>query len=88
MSTVPSRCSALAHSAQPLAVLADYEPAFHHYELLREALGRYRALAAQPAPAPLPSTGRPSVKPGEHYAAMPALRARGWRNSGISKDPR
>jgi murein L,D-transpeptidase YcbB/YkuD len=67
---------ALAHSAQPLAVLADYEPAFHHYELLREALARYRALAAQPAPALLPSSGRPSVKPGEHYAAMPALRER------------
>lgn len=67
---------ALAHSAQPLAVLADYEPAFHHYELLRSALGRYRALAAQPAPAPLPPSGRPSVKPGERYAAMPALRTR------------
>jgi len=67
---------ALAHSAQPLAVLADYEPAFHHYELLREALGRYRALAARPAPAPLPPSGRPSVKPGERYAGMPALRTR------------
>ncbi|HEY6126154.1 MAG TPA: hypothetical protein VIV63_15990, partial [Steroidobacteraceae bacterium] len=73
-STVAVR--ALAHSTQPLAVLADYEPAFHHYELLRDALARYRVLAAQPAPAPLPPSGRPSVKPGERYPAMPALRAR------------
>jgi hypothetical protein len=28
---------ALAHSAAPLAVLADYEPAYHHYDLLRAA---------------------------------------------------
>jgi murein L,D-transpeptidase YcbB/YkuD len=67
---------ALARSARPLEVLADYEPAFHHYDLLIDALRRYRALAEQPAPAPLPPSGRPSVKPGERYAAMSALRAR------------
>ena len=67
---------ALAQSGAPLAVLADYEPAFHHYELLRDALSRYRALAAAGDGAPLPASGRPSVKPGESYAGMPALRAR------------
>ena len=67
---------ALAASADPLAVLADYEPAFHHYDLLRAALQRYRALAAAGEPPPLPSSGRASVKPGEPYAGMTALRAR------------
>ncbi|MEJ0087114.1 MAG: L,D-transpeptidase family protein [Pseudomonadota bacterium] len=67
---------ALAASSEPLAVLADYEPAFHHYDLLRAALQRYRALAAAGEPSPLPSTGRASVKPGEPYAGMLALRAR------------
>ncbi|MEO8016516.1 MAG: L,D-transpeptidase family protein [Pseudomonadota bacterium] len=67
---------ALAQSQQPLAVLSDYEPAFHHYELLRAALARYRALAAQGDGAPLPPSGRPSVKPGEMYAGMTGLRAR------------
>lgn len=67
---------ALAQSQAPLAVLADYEPAFLHYELLRAALARYRALAAGPQPAPLPASGRPSVKPGESYVGMAGLRTR------------
>ena len=67
---------ALAASAAPLAVLADYEPAFHHYDLLRAALQRYRVLAAAGEPAPLPALGKPSVKPGEPYAGMTAVRAR------------
>jgi L,D-transpeptidase YcbB len=67
---------ALAQSQAPLEVLADYEPAFHHYDLLRVALSHYRALAAGPQPAPLPASGRPSVKPGESYAGMTSLRAR------------
>lgn len=67
---------ALAGSAQPLSVLADYEPAFHHYELLRAALAHYRALAARGEPAPLAPAARANVKPGETYADMPALRAR------------
>ena len=67
---------ALAQSHAPLEVLADYEPAFHHYDLLRAALSHYRALAAGPQPAPLPASGRPSVKPGESYAGMASLRAR------------
>jgi murein L,D-transpeptidase YcbB/YkuD len=67
---------ALAQSAAPLAVLADYQPAFQHYDLLLAALQRYRALAALPQPAPLPTAGRASVRPGEIYGAMAALRAR------------
>jgi len=67
---------ALAQSQSPLEVLADYEPAFHHYDLLRVALSHYRALAGGPQPAPLPASGRPSVRPGENYAGMASLRAR------------
>jgi murein L,D-transpeptidase YcbB/YkuD len=67
---------ALAHSAAPVAVLADYEPAFHHYDLLRAALQRYRTLAVAGEPAPLPALNRASMKPGESYAGMVALRAR------------
>ena len=67
---------ALAQSHAPLEVLADFEPAFHHYDLLRAALSHYRALAAGPQPAPLPAPDRPSVKPGESYAGMAGLRAR------------
>jgi murein L,D-transpeptidase YcbB/YkuD len=67
---------ALAASQAPLEVLADYEPAFHHYGLLIAALRHYRALAAQPQGAPLPAPGSPSIKPGQAYAGMPALRAR------------
>jgi murein L,D-transpeptidase YcbB/YkuD len=67
---------ALAQSQAPLAVLSDYEPAFHHYELLRAALLRYRALAAQGDGVAVPPSGRASVKPGEPYGGMAALRAR------------
>ena len=67
---------ALAQSQAPLEVLADYEPAFHHYDLLRAALLHYRALAAGPQPAPLPASGRSSVKPGETYGGMALLRQR------------
>jgi murein L,D-transpeptidase YcbB/YkuD len=72
----PVAVRALAASAAPLAVLADYEPAFGHYQLLISALRHYRALAASPEPAPLPPLGAPSIKPGQPYAGMRALRAR------------
>jgi murein L,D-transpeptidase YcbB/YkuD len=44
--------------------------------LLRDALTRYRALAAGPQPATLPAPARASVKPGDAYAGMSTLRAR------------
>ncbi len=66
----------LATAADPAAVLATVEPAYLHYRLLRQALARYRVLAAAPAPPALPSLPRRSVKPGEHYAGAPALRER------------
>lgn len=67
---------ALAASARPLTTLAGYEPEFHHYRLLIAALRRYRAMAAMPEPPPLPPLGAPSIRPGEPYAGMRALRAR------------
>jgi murein L,D-transpeptidase YcbB/YkuD len=67
---------ALAGSSAPLEVLADHEPAFGHYQLLISALRRYRAMATQAEAAPLPPLGRPSIKPGESYAGMRALRSR------------
>jgi len=67
---------ALAQSQAPLAVLADFEPGFLQYGLLRTALQHYRELAAPGEPAPLPPVGKSSIKPGDPYAGMPALRAR------------
>ena len=67
---------ALAGSRRPLEVLSDYEPAFEHYHLLISALRDYRAKLAQGEPSPLPALGQPSIKPGEPYAGMSALRAR------------
>jgi murein L,D-transpeptidase YcbB/YkuD len=68
---------ALAASATPLTTLAGYEPEFHHYRLLIAALRHYRAMAAAaPEPPPLPPLGAPSIKPGEAYAGMRALRSR------------
>lgn len=73
---VPVAVRALAGSADPLAVLADYEPALEHYRLLIAALRHYRALAAQSEPVPLPRLTGTSVKPGQPYSGMGSLRAR------------
>lgn len=67
---------ALAGSQQPLVVLSDYEPAFEHYRLLIAALRDYRARLNRGEPPPLPALGKPSIKPGEPYSGMTALRAR------------
>lgn len=46
-----------------------------HYRLLEQALQHYRELAARPGLTRLPPLPRRSVKPGETYAGVPALRA-------------
>jgi murein L,D-transpeptidase YcbB/YkuD len=55
-------------------VLASFEPPFLHYRLLKQALARYRALAADPGLTKLLSVPGRSLKPGDSYADAPALR--------------
>jgi L,D-transpeptidase YcbB len=66
--------AALARSSATQAVLDDWEPALQHYALLKQALARYRELALEPGLTDLPRLPGRSVKPGETYAGMPALR--------------
>ncbi len=55
------------------SVLAGVQPAFIHYQLLKNALTRYRALARDTTLVPL--AGLPRVlKPGQHYANAAGLR--------------
>lgn len=64
-----------AVAAGRLAALADeLRPPLVQYRRLRSALADYRALAAAPALAPLPAT--PTVRPGDAYAGLAALRGR------------
>ena len=66
--------AALATTRDTQAVLDDYEPGLHHYALLKQALQRYRELALEPGLGDLPRLPKRSIKPGEAYAGMPALR--------------
>jgi murein L,D-transpeptidase YcbB/YkuD len=54
--------------------VADAEPAFAQYPRLKRALARYRALAGEVTPRPLPPAKR--VAPGDAYAGLPDLAAR------------
>ena len=71
---VPATVTALARAADVGAAIAAIEPQFHHYVLLKAALQRYRALAAQPSLTQLPPPGRKAPRPGDVYAGVPALR--------------
>ncbi len=66
--------TALANTSDVAGVLADYEPAFHHYDLLRRALFEYRQLAQQPELTELPPLPVRSVRAGDSYAGVSALR--------------
>jgi murein L,D-transpeptidase YcbB/YkuD len=66
--------AALARSGDTEAVLDDWEPGLRHYALLKRALSQYRDLALEPGLTDLPPLPARSVKPGEAYAGMPALR--------------
>jgi murein L,D-transpeptidase YcbB/YkuD len=55
-------------------IIASSEPQFYHYALLKEALARYRPLAADPGLSKLPAPRQRSVKPGQAYEGAPALR--------------
>lgn len=65
-----------ALAAERLAATAnELMPTLPQYRRLRALLARYRMLAADTAPEPLPTWTRP-VKPGEPYAGLPVLRRR------------
>ena len=66
--------AAVAGSGDVGAVIADYEPAFRHYVLLKTALAHYRELATDATLTQLPPLPARSVKPGERYAGVAALR--------------
>jgi len=55
-------------------VITSIEPRFFHYTLLKQALARYRLLAARPDLRLLSPPPRLSVKPGEPYADAAAVR--------------
>ncbi len=65
---------ALSRTSDITATLAAAEPPFYHYQLLKEALARYRALAQHPELTQLPAL-RAAVKPGDSYAGAAALRS-------------
>jgi murein L,D-transpeptidase YcbB/YkuD len=71
---VPAAVAALAKAADVDAAIGAIEPHFYHYALLKVALMRYRALAAQPELTQLPPPGRKVPHTGDLYAGAPALR--------------
>lgn len=73
---LPATLTQLAAADDPAASLAAIEPRFHHYQLLKAALARYRQLAADPGLTALPDFAGRSVKPGEAYAGAADLRRR------------
>lgn len=66
--------SRLADTEDPRSVVSEIEPPFGHYRLLKAALPRYRALAADSALTILPPLPARSVAPGEPFEGAPALR--------------
>ncbi len=71
---VGSAVAAVAGSSDVAGVIADFEPGFKHYDLLKAALSKYRALALDATLTQLPRLAVRSVKPGESYAGAAALR--------------
>ena len=63
----------IADGAEPLARLAQLDPPFPQFASLRDALRRYRELAARTDLAPIPKL--PKLKPGDTDPGIPVLRA-------------
>jgi murein L,D-transpeptidase YcbB/YkuD len=63
----------LAEESDSAAVVAQLEPHYLHYRLLRKALARYRELEDTMPAGPLPTLPR-SVAPGRAYIGSPAIR--------------
>ena len=73
---LPSTLAQLAGADNPAVNLAAVEPRFHHYQLLKAALAKYRRLAADPDLSTLPDFVGKSVRPGAPYAGAADLRRR------------
>ena len=73
---LPATLAQLAGTDDLAASLAAVEPHFHHYQLLKAALAKYRSLAAGPGWTALPDFRGKSLKPGDAYAAAADLRRR------------
>lgn len=71
---VGTAVAAVASSGDVAAVVADFEPSFHHYDLLKTALARYRLLASDPTLTILPMLPTRSIKLGDTYSGAAALR--------------
>jgi L,D-transpeptidase YcbB len=70
----PAYLERLATQSDTAAVLAEVEPNFLHYRLLRQALTRYRVIAATVELAKLPALSVRSVSLGQRYLGAAALR--------------
>lgn len=66
--------ASLAQTDDVNAILSTVEPQFHHYRLLQQWLGRYRALAGDPALTNLPAVAGRSPGPGDRYSGAVVLR--------------
>ena len=64
----------LSRPGRPAAELAAIEPPFEHYRFLKDALKKYRLLAADPALTALPRPEGGPVKPGGRYPGAAQLR--------------
>jgi L,D-transpeptidase YcbB len=64
----------LATQPDTATALTALEPPYIHYQLLKQALPRFRQLAAQPELSQLPPLSAPMIAPGQRYAGAPALR--------------
>ena len=71
---VATAVSELVTAPDVSQALKAVEPQFYHYDLLKTALRRYRALATQPGLTQLPTPGRKAPRPGDTYTGAPALR--------------
>jgi len=65
---------ALAAAPNEAAAVAAVEPQFYHYQLLKQALARYRALLPDNSLTQLPSPGKRTLHAGDAYPGAPALR--------------
>jgi L,D-transpeptidase YcbB len=63
----------LAHSSDVSATIASFEPQFHHYAILKDALARYLSLAQHPELAMLPAPPR-GLKTADDYPGAESLR--------------
>jgi murein L,D-transpeptidase YcbB/YkuD len=70
---VAATVAALASASRVSDAVAAVEPRFYHYTLLKAALTRYRALAADPSLTQLPSFGPRTLHVGDAYAGAAAL---------------